>query len=175
MQAITGAGSVQQAIILLQLGKLSLLHPARLIKRKTITFEFGNKQLMFQQGIRRFHDAIAWLSQIIMFVTLGHLCFPSRLLEVSGNAKTAGQIVVQVSPEKGEPIRATAQIPAGTAENDVARNVSTALQMAASGHYSVEVDDGEDVLVKKKDGERDFAVTVVENTVQGVTVNVDTE
>ena len=46
----------------------------------------GNKQLMFQQGIRRFHDAIAWLAQIIMFVTLGLLCFPSRLLEVSGKA-----------------------------------------------------------------------------------------
>jgi hypothetical protein len=96
-------------------------------------------------------------------------------LEVSGSAKTAGQIVVQVSPEKGEPIRVTAQIPAGTAENDIARSVSTALQMAAGGHYNVEVDDSEDVLVKKQDGERDFAVTVVENTVQGVTVNVDTE
>lgn len=96
-------------------------------------------------------------------------------LEVSGSAKTAGQIVVQVSPEKGEPIRATTQVPAGRAENDVAADLSAALQMVASGHYSVEVDDGEDVLVKKKDGERDFAVTVVENTVQGVTVNIDTE
>lgn len=46
----------------------------------------GNKQLMFQQGIRRFHDAIAWLAQIIMFVTLGLLCFPSRLIEVGGKA-----------------------------------------------------------------------------------------
>lgn len=46
----------------------------------------GNKQLMFQQGIRRFHDAIAWLAQIVMFVTLGLLCFPSQLLEVSGKA-----------------------------------------------------------------------------------------
>lgn len=46
----------------------------------------GNKQVMFQQSIRRFHDAIAWLSQIVMFVTLGLLCFPSRLLEVSGKA-----------------------------------------------------------------------------------------
>lgn len=96
-------------------------------------------------------------------------------LEVSGSAKTAGQIVVQVSPEKGDPIRATTQIAAGRAENDVAADLSAALQMVASGHYSVEVDDGEDVLVKKKDGERDFAVTVVENTVQGVTVNIDTE
>jgi potassium/hydrogen antiporter len=46
----------------------------------------GNRRLMFQQGIRRFHDAIAWLAQIVMFVTLGLLCFPSRLLDVSGKA-----------------------------------------------------------------------------------------
>ena len=46
----------------------------------------GNKKLMFQQGIRRFHDAIAWLSQIMMFVTLGLLCFPSRLIEASWKA-----------------------------------------------------------------------------------------
>lgn len=46
----------------------------------------GNKRLMFQQGIRRFHDAMAWLAQIVMFVTYGLLCFPSRLLEVSGKA-----------------------------------------------------------------------------------------
>jgi cell volume regulation protein A len=37
----------------------------------------GNRQLMFQQSIRRFHDAIAWLAQIIMFVTLA--TFPLML------------------------------------------------------------------------------------------------
>lgn len=46
----------------------------------------GNKRLMFQQGVRRFHDAMAWLAQIVMFVTLGLLCFPSRLWDVSGKA-----------------------------------------------------------------------------------------
>ncbi len=46
----------------------------------------GNRPLPFQQGIRRFHDAMAWLAQIVMFVTLGLLSFPSRLLEVSGKA-----------------------------------------------------------------------------------------
>ena len=96
-------------------------------------------------------------------------------LEFSGNAETAGRIVLQVAPAKGKPIRVTATIPKGRAENDVARDVSAALQAAASGHYNVEVDDGEDVLVKKHEGERDFVITVVENSVQGVKINVGAE
>lgn len=57
----------------------------------------GNKQVMLQQGIRRFHDAIAWLAQIIMFVTLGLLCFPSRLLEVSGKAIIVSLVLMFVA------------------------------------------------------------------------------
>lgn len=57
----------------------------------------GNKQLMFQQGIRRFHDAIAWLAQIVMFVTLGLLCFPSRLLEASGKAVLVALVLMFVA------------------------------------------------------------------------------
>ena len=53
-------------------------------------------------------------------------------LEISGNAESAGQIVVQVAPEKGEPICATTQVAAGRAENAVARDIGTALQMVAS-------------------------------------------
>ena len=96
-------------------------------------------------------------------------------IEVDGNARTAGRIVLQVAPAKGEPIRAVAIISNGRKENDVARDVSAALQKVATNHYNVEVDDGEDVLVKKQDGERDFVVTVVENTVQGVNIAVDAE
>ena len=96
-------------------------------------------------------------------------------IEVDGNARTAGRIVLQVAPAKGEPIRAVAIISNGRKENDVARDVSAALQKVARNHYNVEVDDGEDVLVKKQDGERNFVVTVVENTVQGVNIAVDAE
>ena len=96
-------------------------------------------------------------------------------IEVDGNAQTAGRIVLQVAPAKGEPIRAEAIISNGRKENDVARDVSAALQKVATNHYNIEVDDGEDVLVKKQDGERDFVVTVVENTVQGVNIAVDAE
>ena len=96
-------------------------------------------------------------------------------VEVSGNAETAGRIVLQLAPSKGEPIQAVATVVNGRAENDVARDVSAALQSVASGQYDVEVDDGEDVLVKKQGGERDFVITVVENTVQGVRVEIDAE
>lgn len=57
----------------------------------------GNRRLSFQQGIRRFHDAIAWLAQIIMFVTLGLLCFPSRLLDVSGKAILISLVLIFVA------------------------------------------------------------------------------
>jgi len=43
----------------------------------------GNRQMVFQRGVFLFHDAIARLSQIVMFVVLGLLSFPSRLLEVT--------------------------------------------------------------------------------------------
>ena len=96
-------------------------------------------------------------------------------VEVSGNAETAGRIVLQLAPAKGDPIQAVATVVNGRAENDVARDVSAALQSVASGQYDVEVNDGEDVLVKKQGGERDFVITVVENTVQGVRVEIDAE
>lgn len=57
----------------------------------------GNRQLMFQQGIRRFHDAIAWLAQIMMFVTLGLLCFPSRLWEVGGKALLISIVLIFIA------------------------------------------------------------------------------
>lgn len=57
----------------------------------------GNQRLMFQQGIRRFHDAIAWLAQIIMFVTLGLLCFPSRLWDVSAKALLVCLVLIFVA------------------------------------------------------------------------------
>ncbi len=37
---------------------------------------------MFRRGIFSFHDATAWLGQIVLFVMLGLLSFPSRLLAV---------------------------------------------------------------------------------------------
>ncbi len=57
----------------------------------------GNRPLVFQRGIRLYHDAIAWLSQILMFVVLGLLCFPSRLLDVAGKALLISVVLILVA------------------------------------------------------------------------------
>lgn len=96
-------------------------------------------------------------------------------LEFSGNAEAAGRIVLQVAPAKGEPIRAAANIVQGRGENDVASDVVAALQASLGNQYGVEGDDGEDILVKKQQGEFDFVVTVVENSVPGVRIEIEAE
>jgi cell volume regulation protein A len=44
----------------------------------------GNGQVPYRVGTLRVHDALAWLSQIGMFLILGLLVFPSRLFDVAG-------------------------------------------------------------------------------------------
>lgn len=43
----------------------------------------GNRRVVFRRAVFLFHDAAAWLAQIVMFVVLGLLSFPSRLLSVA--------------------------------------------------------------------------------------------
>ncbi len=46
----------------------------------------GNGPLPYRAGILRVHDFVAWFAQIVMFLALGLLAFPSRLLDVFGPA-----------------------------------------------------------------------------------------
>ena len=95
-------------------------------------------------------------------------------LEIGGDAESDGRIMLELSPEIGEPIRASAQIADGRSENEMAASLRDALQLAAGTRYDVEAD-GQDVVVTKRTNERDFAIAVVENTVQGVTIEIAAE
>lgn len=57
----------------------------------------GNSRLVFQRGILLFHDAAAWLSQIVMFVMLGLLSFPSRLIVVAPQALAIAAVLILIA------------------------------------------------------------------------------
>lgn len=42
----------------------------------------GHRKFIHKRSLLRFHDGLAWLMQIAMFLTLGLLVFPSRLIHV---------------------------------------------------------------------------------------------
>lgn len=42
----------------------------------------GNSEFIYKRSLLRFFDGLAWLSQITMFLTLGLLVFPSRIIPV---------------------------------------------------------------------------------------------
>ncbi len=44
----------------------------------------GNRNFIHKRSLTRFYDGLAWLMQILMFLTLGLLVFPSRMLPVIG-------------------------------------------------------------------------------------------
>jgi cell volume regulation protein A len=44
---------------------------------------FGSGAFPHAVGVRRVHDALGWLSQVLMFLLLGLLIFPSRLWQVA--------------------------------------------------------------------------------------------
>lgn len=44
----------------------------------------GNRNFIHKRSLTRFYDGIAWLMQILMFLTLGLLVFPSEIIPVIG-------------------------------------------------------------------------------------------
>ena len=57
----------------------------------------GNSTLVFKRGILLFHDALAWLAQMVLFVLLGLLSFPSRLLAVAPEALLVALVLIVVA------------------------------------------------------------------------------
>lgn len=57
----------------------------------------GNQDFIHKRSLLRFHDGLAWLMQIAMFLTLGLLVFPSQLLPLTGVALLSAAFLVFVA------------------------------------------------------------------------------
>jgi hypothetical protein len=96
-------------------------------------------------------------------------------LEFSGNAESDGVITVHLV-ELGNTFIVPVTVPKGTSENNVAKLVRDELKANLPHEtYWLEVDDGEDVLVKGRGRVEPFSVLVAGNTVKGVRITVDKE
>jgi cell volume regulation protein A len=69
------------AIALLAFGAPTLLGGSGFLAVYVAAILLAAGPLPYRAGVRRVHDALAWLAQIAMFVMLGLLVFPSRLAE----------------------------------------------------------------------------------------------
>jgi hypothetical protein len=97
-------------------------------------------------------------------------------IECSGNAESSGTIQFNVLPHQGTMVPVSVSIAKGRSENEVAQDIRDAFRaQLPAGRFQAETDDGEDVLIKKKDGQPDFAIELVQSNVEQVRLNVQRE
>ena len=69
---------------LVSFGLATLAHGSGFLAVYLAGLLLGNGPLPYRSGLLRVHDALAWLSQVGMFLILGLLVYPSRLVSVAG-------------------------------------------------------------------------------------------
>ncbi len=74
---------VTLALALLAFGVPTLAHGSGFLAVYVAAVIIGNGPIPYRGGVLRVHDSAAWLAQIVMYLLLGLLAVPSRLLEVA--------------------------------------------------------------------------------------------
>ena len=96
-------------------------------------------------------------------------------IEFDHSTDVDGEITFRIAPLGGAPIDVTTQIPKGKSENQVAQLVKKSLKASLGKGYKVEVDDFEDVLIKKSGKTPKFEVSMLNSSLTGITVNLKRE
>ncbi len=96
-------------------------------------------------------------------------------LEFSGAAESAGEMVFEIVPHGREAVQVRVAIERNDGENRVARKVKTAIDRQAGRWVDAELDDGEDVLVKRRLFRPQVSVMLLSSTVKDVRINFDKE
>lgn len=85
------------AIAFVAFGAPTLLLGSGFVAVYVAAVVLGAGELPYASGLRRVHDAVAWLSQVAMFLLLGLLAFPSRLVEVARPGLALGLLLALVA------------------------------------------------------------------------------
>ena len=125
----------------------------------------------------------AFSSAVVSTLLLAALAYSGTALtsnkwriELDGQARSTGELQFRVTPRQGESIDVVANIRSGRAEDNVAKDVRNAFAAKLDpDRYTVEVDDGEDILIKRKDGQPDFALELLDSNVRNVSIKVEGE
>ncbi len=73
------------ALVLLTFGIATILGGSGFLAVYLTGIVLGNREFIHRRSLLRFHDGLAWLMQITMFLTLGLLVFPTRLVPIAGS------------------------------------------------------------------------------------------
>lgn len=96
-------------------------------------------------------------------------------LEVSEGANNAGTMNFRVTPKGGTAIDIPVALEKGRGEDGCARDIRDTFKKSLDKKsYKIELDDGEDVLVKVRKGP-DIAIELVSSDVKGTRVSLDRE
>lgn len=129
-------------------------------------------------GRRRFLALGVLLTGLLGFMAaMPAMAKPSNKwrIELNHKASVAGEIELSFVTGGAGPVNVVVSIPSGTHENHAAHLVMDAIRAKfGKSFYKTEIDDGEDVLVKKHSGP-DFEIVVVRNTADGLTVKLKRE
>lgn len=85
------------AIVLLSYGLTSALGGNGFLAVYLAGLMSSKLNFIHKRSLKQFHDGTAWLSQIVMFLTLGLLVFPSEMLPVAGRALLLSAVLALVA------------------------------------------------------------------------------
>jgi hypothetical protein len=94
-------------------------------------------------------------------------------IAVNHDADSDGVIVFRVTPKDGTPQDINVAVKKGTSENEVARTIKKAFEeQLGTKQQSIEMEDGENVIIERSMGNDDISLVLVSSTVKGVTVKI---
>ena len=125
-------------------------------------------------SVRQFQFALAAAVGLGALVAPAHADPASKWrVEFNHKADNDGTLVLRISPEGGTPIDIETKIPAGTHENRAAGIARDSIKASLGKGYHVEVDDGEDVLIKRRGKTPKFEVTMVSSNITGLEIEIE--